>query len=73
MESDNLNSIMKALTVLTVTFIPFNVVSGFFGMNVAVPFSGDYVESLTPFFTIVGFCFFISLLTIAIFKKLRWL
>jgi len=32
-----LNHIMKALTMITVTFLPFSTISGFFGMNVQVP------------------------------------
>ena len=33
-QSQHLNQVMKALTVITVMIIPFNIVSGFFGMNV---------------------------------------
>lgn len=72
-QSDNLNAVMKALTVLTVTFIPFNVISGFFGMNVQVPFQGDLFESYIPFITIVGASCFLSMLAIFIFKRLKWL
>src|SRR4051794_38457924 len=35
--SNNLNRIMKTLTVITVIVLPLNVVTGFFGMNLEIP------------------------------------
>lgn len=37
-QQTNLNKVMKFLTMTTVSFIPFTVVSGFGGMNVRIPF-----------------------------------
>lgn len=71
--SNSLNLVMKALTVLTVCFLPFTVVSGFFGMNVRVPWQQDHVENLGPFFGIVGVCLMVSTIVIFTFKRLKWL
>lgn len=38
--SNNLNIVMKVLTVLTIVMAIPNIVFGFFGMNVALPFAG---------------------------------
>jgi magnesium transporter len=49
--SNNLNRIMKTLTVITVIALPLNVITGFFGMNFdAVP----GLHSRTAFWTTVG-------------------
>lgn len=37
-QQTNLNKVMKFLTMVTVAFIPFTVLSGFGGMNVRIPF-----------------------------------
>lgn len=62
---------MKALTIITVFFIPYTVVSGLFGMNVMVPFRDE--ENLGPFFGVVGFCLLVSFGFVLIFKCLKWL
>ena len=36
-QSNRTNNIMRALTVLTAIFLPLNLVTGFFGMNVHFP------------------------------------
>jgi Mg2+ and Co2+ transporter CorA len=66
---------MKGLTVITVIFIPFTVMSGFFGMNVKVPFAAadDESDSILPFFLIFIGCIFISVTLYLGFRWLKWL
>lgn len=67
--SFKLNSIMKTLTIISVTLMPLTLVSSTFGMNYIIPFQKQ------PW----GFFFAISLMTIftliilSIFKKKKWL
>ena len=69
--SNKLNRILKCLAALTVIFIPFQVVSAFFGMNVVVPFG--HVQSLWPFFLLFVVCCCISAVLLLTFKFLQWL
>ncbi len=64
---------MKCLTIMTVSILPFNIVSGLFGMNVAVPFVGSDYPKLTAFWVILGMCSFTSLLLVYMFKRYKWL
>lgn len=41
--SNNLNQIMKTLTAITVIFLPLNLVTGFFGMNLEIPYVHSHV------------------------------
>ena len=39
--SNNLNKIMQGLSAITIIFLPCNLISGFMGMNVMVPFAEE--------------------------------
>jgi magnesium transporter len=46
------NKVLSKITLLASIIVPLNVVTGLFGMNVAVPWRD--AESLAPFFGILG-------------------
>ena len=71
-QQTGLNHIMKALTMITVTFLPFSTISGFFGMNVQVPWQQDYKKNYGAFIGIVIFCACFSTFLICMFKRLQW-
>ncbi len=66
--SNNLSSVMKFLTAITIILAIPTMISGFWGMNVAVPL-GTEGGSLLGFLCIVLFALLISLITILALKK----
>ena len=69
--SNRLNRIIKALAALTVIFIPFQVLSAFFGMNVQVPM--QFIDSTLPFFILMILCGTISTTLLLTFRYLDWI
>lgn len=52
--SKKMSLIMKIFSIISTIFIPLNIISSLFGMNVRVPFQSDYDDSLAPFFIIIS-------------------
>jgi Mg2+ and Co2+ transporter CorA len=70
--SNRLNRILKALAALTVSFIPFQVLSAFFGLNVQVPM--QHINSIFPFFILMILCATISTSLLLTFRYyLNWI
>lgn len=67
--SNNLNSIIRILTVVTVMIEVPTLISGIFGMNVGLPFS----EARYMFSAIITFSLLLSLFLLWIFRKKDWL
>ena len=67
--NNNLNQIMKTLTIVTVITAVLNVVTGFFGMNIDIP---GLHSSLTFWITLVSMVGVIAG-SIALFRVKRWL
>lgn len=69
--SNRLNQVMKVLTVLTTIFMPLTLLSGLWGMNVALPRfpGGDEVQ----FWWIVGFMIALVSAMLALFRVRRWI
>lgn len=67
--TNNLNRVIRRLTSLTIIFMLPNIVSGYFGMNVLLP----YMNSPHAFAGILGFTLFLSAILAFIFYKKRWL
>ncbi|KKA27167.1 hypothetical protein TD95_000382 [Thielaviopsis punctulata] len=65
------NEALSKITFLASILVPLNLVSGMFGMNVAVPWRE--VNSLAPFFGIMGFMVFISIIMVVIARRLRYI
>jgi len=66
------NKVLSKVTLLASIIVPLNVVTGLFGMNVAVPWMAGDPDNLTPFFgilgSLLGFCF----LALLIARRYRW-
>lgn len=68
-QSNQMNKVMKTLTVFSAIFIPLSFLTGFFGMNFV------YFEFLNGRYALeifIGFCLLLVLVLILIFRKLKW-
>jgi magnesium transporter len=73
--SNNLNQIMKALTVITVTALPATIITGFFGMNFSDEIPGWYWIRTHPagfYCTIVGLVA-LMVTMIVFFRRNKWI
>lgn len=67
--SNKMNQVMKVLTVIMTTAIPLTVISGIYGMNIALPMQ----EKENAFFLVMGLMAVVVVLMLAFFIKLGWL
>lgn len=69
--SNRLNEVMKVLTIVSVVFLPLMLVTGVYGMNVALPTfpGGDAMQ----FWWLAGFCIAVALGMLAYFRRRRWM
>lgn len=68
--SNRLNQIMKVLTVMSTIFLPMTVLTGLWGMNIALPrFAGS---DLQQFWWIVGVMGAVASVMLAVFIRKRW-
>lgn len=70
-QGNNSNKVLSKITVLASVLVPLNLVCGLFGMNVHVPFQD--LDSLVPFFVILGGLVLFVLISLAVARKLRYL
>lgn len=66
------NRVLSKITLLASIIVPLNVVTGLFGMNVAVPW-GLVSGSLTPFYAILGCLVGFCVLSVVFARRLRWI
>ncbi len=70
-QSNRLNQVMKVLTVIATIFMPLTVLTGLFGMNVALPhFPG---AAGAEFWWIAGVMLAVSVVMLWVFRRLNWL
>ncbi|VUC20061.1 unnamed protein product [Clonostachys rosea] len=67
------NRVLNKVTLLAGVFVPLQLVSSLFGMNVPVPWAGSASTNLAPFFGITGFMLGFALLFVALARFLRFL
>lgn len=69
--SNRLNQVMKLLTVMSTIFLPLTVLTGMWGMNIALPTfpGGEDVQ----FWWIFGLMFAICVAMLAFFRRNKWL
>jgi len=71
--SNNLNKVMKALTIITVTALPATVITSFYGQNFETPWFQSLLKSNTAFWVSTGTIVGIILGLLYMFRRLRWL
>lgn len=69
--SNRLNNIMKRYAALSVMFLPLNVLAGYFGMNVTIPWEAG--GNLNAFIGICLLGLLLFLLMGTVFRCMRWL
>jgi magnesium transporter len=70
-QGNRANKILGKVTLLASILVPLNLICSVFGMNVNVPWRE--VDSLAPFFGILGVLAFCVLLFIAVARKYRYI
>ena len=68
---DKLNQIIKIISFISVFFMPFNILSTMFGMNIRIPFS-DW-DNMIPFFLILFMIILFIFVHIFVFKKYNFI
>ena len=69
--SNQLNTVMKVLTIIATLFMPLTVLTGMYGMNVTLPvFPGD---QRSQFWWVAGIMLAISVLMLWFFRRRRWI
>lgn len=69
-ESNNMNEVMKVLTIIATIFIPLTFIVGVYGMNFHYMPELDYKDS---YFIVWGVMIFIASMMLLYFKKKKWL
>jgi magnesium transporter len=67
--TNNLNTVIRILTVLTVVLSVLTFIAGLYGMNVKLPFDGNF----HAFSIILGISTLVILLLLWIFKRNKWM
>lgn len=69
--SNQLNAVMKVLTLISTIFLPLTVLTGLYGMNVTLPHlpGGDRAQ----FWWILGMMIALSAAMLAFFRRRRWI
>jgi magnesium transporter len=68
--SNQLNEIMKVLSIVATVILPLTLLSGIYGMNFdAMP----GIHHRLGFWFVVGFMFLVGFLLVAFFRRRRWL
>ena len=71
--SNNLNQVMKALTIITVTALPATVITSFFGQNFEVPAFTAILESNAGFWISMSVVVVMVAGLLMMFRRWRWL
>lgn len=71
--SERSNELLKVFSAITTIFLPLNLVAGFFGMNVRIPFQNDEVQNVLPFVVICLGCLAYLVFIVIVFRTKGWL
>jgi len=69
--SNQLNAIMKILTIIATVFMPLTFITGLYGMNVDLPHFG--LGGLTMFWVLMGVMIGIVLIMLSYFRRRGWI
>jgi len=67
--SHNTNNVIKVLTLFSVIMMPLTVITGFYGMNLRLPFENQF----NAVWIVAGIMFFVAVTMLAYFKYKRWI
>jgi len=67
--STRTNEAIRVLTVISTIFMPLTFLTGFFGMNVPLPYQNMGLSTLVILFILVG----VTGLMLLLFKRLKWI
>jgi magnesium transporter len=70
-QSNRLNQVMKVLTVISTIFMPLTVLTGMWGMNVALPSLPGGADA--QFWWVAGVMIVISAIMLWVFRRMKWL
>jgi magnesium transporter len=70
-QGNQANKVLSKITLLASILVPLNLVCGMFGMNVMVPWRE--VNSLAPFFGILGILILFVVISLAVARRLRFI
>ena len=71
--SSALNNQMRMFTLLSLMFLPLNVITGMWGMNCKVPFIVDEADNLHAFYTLTAIMIFFVMLWFIFYKLKGWI
>jgi magnesium transporter len=71
MVSNQLNAVMKVLTIIATVFMPLTVLTGVYGMNVKLPHLPGGEDA--QFWWIIGMMLALSTLMLAFFRRRQWI
>jgi magnesium transporter len=72
--SNNLNQIMKTLTIITVTALPATIITSFYGMNFEnVPGFNNVLKSPAGFWISMGVILGLAVFLLYLFRRRKWL
>jgi magnesium transporter len=71
MQSNRMNQVMKVLTLIATIFMPLTVLTGLYGMNVALPSLPG--GGSAQFWWILSFMTALSVVMVWLFNRMRWL
>ncbi|CAK7213688.1 hypothetical protein SCUCBS95973_001884 [Sporothrix curviconia] len=72
-QGTNTNRVLSKITFIASIIVPLNVVTGLFGMNVKVPFYVNEVDSLGPFFGILGILVLFCFVALVFARRMRYI
>jgi magnesium transporter len=71
--SNNLNKIMKALTIITVTALPLTIITSFFGMNFEIPEFAWFLRHRFGFYSSMTVMMAVVIALLYLFQRKKWL
>jgi magnesium transporter len=69
LQTNRINDIMKTLTFFSAIMLPLTVITGFYGMNIGLPFQNHPLS----FIIIIVFMMIISFGMLLYFRRKKWL
>jgi len=69
LQTNRINDIMKTLTFFSAIMLPLTVITGFYGMNIGLPFQNDS----RSFLIIIAMMMLVAVAMLFYFRRRKWL